>query len=65
MAKENGAPTASEKGKGKVEDGAVKEGKKAEDSKKDKDGKLVANGKGKGEPAEGQCPVFDIGSERS
>ena len=54
MAKENGAPTTTEKGKGKTEDGAVKDGKKLEDIKKDKDGKPLVNGKGKDEPDEGQ-----------
>ena len=53
MAKENGAPTAAEKGKGKLEEGAPKDGKQPEDSKKDKDGKPLVNGKGKDEPQEG------------
>ena len=54
MAKENGAPTAAEKGKGKAEDGAIKDGKKPEEVKKDKDGKPLVNGKGKDEPDEGR-----------
>ena len=53
MAKENGAPTAAEKGKGKAEDSAAKDGKKTEEPKKDKDGKPLPNGKGKDEPEEG------------
>ena len=54
MAKENGAPTAAEKGKGKAEEATDKNGiKKTDDVKKDKDGKPLANGKGKDEPDEG------------
>lgn len=54
MAKENGAPTAAEKGKGKVEDEMPSYGpKKQDDAKKDKDGKPIANGKPGDEPLEG------------
>ena len=53
MAKENGAPTAGEKGKGKAEESTTKDGKNLEEVKKDKDGKAVVNGKGKDEPDEG------------
>ena len=49
MVKENGAPTAAEKGKGKIDDGKSSDtGKKPDDTKKDKDGKALVNGK-KGE----------------
>lgn len=54
MAKENGAPTAAEKGKGKMEDGKPSDGvKKQDDTKKDKDGKPITNGKPGEEPLEG------------
>ena len=54
MAKENGAPSAAEKGKAKEETPA-KDGQKNDDSlKKDKDGKPLPNGDKKGEePEEG------------
>lgn len=56
MAKENGAPTAAEKGKGKATDEKPVDGqKKPEEVRKDKDGKSIANGtKGDG-PHEGIC----------
>ena len=55
MAKENGAPTAAEKGKGKMEDEKPsKSPKKQDDVKKDKDGKPIANGKPDEEPLEGR-----------
>jgi 26S proteasome regulatory subunit N1 len=55
MAKENGAPTAAEKGKGKVEEDKNANGeKKVEEVKKDKDGKPIVNGKKDDKPAEGQ-----------
>lgn len=55
MAKENGAPTAAEKGKGKIEDEKPSNGsKKQDDTKKDKDGKPIANGKPGEEPLEGR-----------
>ena len=54
MAKENGAPTAAEKGKGKMEDEKPSNSpKKQDDIKKDKDGKAIANGKPGEEPLEG------------
>ena len=54
MAKENGAPTAAEKGKGKMEDDKPSSSsKKQDDTKKDKDGKPIANGKPGEEPLEG------------
>lgn len=55
MAKENGQPTAEEKGKGKAVDKTVDTEKKPEEVKKDKDGKPIVNGK-KGEPEEGWHP---------
>ena len=54
MAKENGAPTAAEKGKGKMEDEKPSDGlKKQDDTKKDKNGKPIANGKPGEEHLEG------------
>lgn len=54
MAKENGAPSAAEKGKGKMKDEKpLDTGKKSEDKKKDKDGKPLVNGKKGAEPQEG------------
>lgn len=54
MTKENGEPTAADKGKGKMEeDKAVDGEKKADDQKKDKDGKPIVNGRKGEEPAEG------------
>jgi hypothetical protein len=54
MAKENGAPTAAEKGKGKaIEEKATDSHKKSEETKKDKDGKPIVNGTKGGEPEEG------------
>ena len=54
MAKENGAPTAADKGKGKMEDEKqANSPKKQDDTKKDKDGKPIANGKPGEEPLEG------------
>lgn len=54
MAKENGEPTPAEKGKGKMKDEKPVDGEeKPDNSKKDKDGKPIVNGK-KGEvPEEG------------
>ena len=55
MAKENGTPTAAEKGKGKMEDEKPSNSlKKEDDTKKDKDGKPIANGKPGDEPLEGK-----------
>ena len=54
MAKENGAPTAAEKGKGKMEDDQPSGSPKKQDGvKKDKDGKPIADGKPGDEPLEG------------
>lgn len=53
MAKENGAPIATEKGKGKMEDEKPSDGPKKQDDTKDKDGKPIANGKPGDEPLEG------------
>ena len=54
MAKENGEPTAAGKGKGKAVDEKPSEsGKKVEETKKDKDGKPIVNGKNGDEPQEG------------
>ena len=56
MAKENGTPTAAEKGKGKATDHKPADGqKKAEETKKDKDGKPIVNGTKGDEPQEGRC----------
>ena len=54
MAKENGRPTAEEKGKGKVVDEKATNGEKSEE-KLDKDGKPISGGKKGAElvPAEG------------
>lgn len=54
MAKENGGPTAAEKGKGKMVEKDVPGGKKQQEPAKDKDGKLLVNGKKGDEPQEGQ-----------
>ncbi len=55
MAKENGEPTAAEKGKGKATDEKPSEtGKKLEETKKDKDGKPIVNGKKGEDPQEGE-----------
>lgn len=54
MAKENGAPTAADKGKGKIEDDkGTSLSKKSDELKKDKDGKPIANGKKGDEPQDG------------
>ncbi len=54
MTKENGEPTAAEKGKGKMVDKETHESKKHEEANKDKDGKPTVNGKKGDEPQEGQ-----------
>ena len=54
MGKENGEPTAAEKGKGKIAEKDVAEHKKGEEPSKDKDGKPVVNGKKGDEPQDGQ-----------
>lgn len=54
MAKENGTPTAAEKGKGKATDEEPSNGqKKGDEVKKDKDGKPIQNGTKGEEPQEG------------
>lgn len=54
MSKENDAPSAAEKGKGKMEDDkSLDTGKKVDDKKKDKDGKPLGTGKKGEEPQEG------------
>lgn len=54
MSKEDGAPNAAEKGKGRMDDDKpLDTGKKPEDKKKDKDGKPLVNGKKGEEPQEG------------
>ena len=54
MAKESGAPTSANKGKGKmVDDNPSDISRKPEEIKKDKDGKPTVNGKKGEEPAEG------------
>ena len=53
MVKENGAPTAAEKGKNKLEDNKTSDtSKKPDDTKKGKDGKALVNGN-KGETKDG------------
>lgn len=60
MAKENGAPTAAEKGKGKATDEKPVDGqKRGDDAKKDKDGKPIANGTKGEQPQEGIYNVPD------
>ena len=55
MAKENGEPTAAEKGKGKADvEKPSDSSKKVEDVKKDKDGKPIVNGNKGDEPQEGE-----------
>ena len=54
MAKDDGKPTAAEKGKGKATDGkAVNGEEKKETSKTGSDGKPMVNGKKGEEPQEG------------
>lgn len=54
MTKQNGEPTAAEKGKGKMVDNETPEGKKQDSGNKVKDGKPTVNGKKGEEPKEGQ-----------
>lgn len=51
MAQEEKTPTAAEKGKGKAVDA---QSKKTDEAKKDKDGKVIANGKEDGDRKEGK-----------
>ena len=61
MAKENGAPTAADKGKGKTEEEKpIDKQKKVEDTKKDKDGKPIVNGTKGDEPEEGTLSLAMI-----
>ena len=54
MSKENEAPSAAEKGKGKMDDDkSLDTGKKVDDRKKDKDGKPLGKGDKGDEPQEG------------
>ena len=56
MARENGAPSAAEKGKAKAEEAKPQDKeKKSEEVKRDKDGKPIINGtKDNEEPVEGK-----------
>ena len=59
MAKENGAPTAEEKGKGKaVEKPTVDGEKKSQEVKKDKDGKPIKDGKDAKDLELAEGPLF-------
>jgi len=63
MVKENGAPTAAEKGKGKASDEKPLDGQKqGDEAKKDKDGKPIANGTKGEEPQEGTYNVPNLTS---
>lgn len=54
MSKESPAPSAAEKGKGKIEDDKPADAsKKVDETKKDKDGKPVMNGKKGEQPQDG------------
>ncbi|KAL8657574.1 MAG: hypothetical protein Q9226_001784 [Calogaya cf. arnoldii] len=59
MTKQNGEPTAAEKGKGKMVDNEAPDGKKQEDGNKDKDGKPIINGKKGDEPEEEELSEED------
>ncbi|KAL8817234.1 MAG: hypothetical protein Q9223_003901 [Gallowayella weberi] len=59
MTKENGEPTAAEKGKGKMVEKDASEGKKPDDGSKDKDGKPIVNGKKGEEPQEEELSEED------
>ena len=59
MAKENGEPTAAEKGKGKAVDKDMPDGKKQEEANKELNGKPLVNGKKGEEPQEGQYSTFE------
>ena len=59
MAKENGELTAAQKGKGKMVDNPTPNGdKQTDEGKKDKDDKLIVNGKKGDEPQEGRRPFL-------
>ena len=54
MSKENEAPSAADKGKGKMDDDkSLDTSKKIDDKKKDKEGKPLGKGKKGEEPQEG------------
>lgn len=64
MAKENGEPTAAEKGKGKaVDEKNVNGDKKGGDIKTDKDGLPIVNGKKGEDPKEGPATSCEWGPE--
>lgn len=64
MAKENGAPTAAEKGKGKAEEEKpIDNQKKFDEAKKDKDGKPTVNGTKGEEPEEGTDLTSQYGGQ--
>lgn len=66
MSKENGAPSAAEKGKGKIEDDkAADASKKVEETKKDKDGKPVVNGKKGKEPQDGTWHPCGLANQKT
>ena len=60
MAKENGEPKAAEKGKGKMKEDIKQNGEKAEEIKKDKDGKPIVIGKKGEESKDGTFTQFDL-----
>ena len=61
MAKENGEPTAAEKGKGKaVDEKTVNGDKKSGDVKTDKDGLPILNGKKGEDPKEGMVNLRQL-----
>lgn len=65
MAKENGEPTAAEKGKGKMVEKNASDGKKSDEVMKDRDDKPLMNGKKGDEPQEGSPPSSPLASCRS
>lgn len=66
MVKENGAPSAAEKGKGKMEEGkSSSSGKKSDETKKDKDGKPTVNGKKSDEPQDGMKGFLLLGYQNT
>lgn len=66
MSKENGAPSAAEKGKGKIEDDkAADASKKVDETKKDKDGKPVVNGKKGEQPQDGTWHPCRFGNQNT
>ncbi|KAI4259197.1 MAG: hypothetical protein LQ352_000871 [Teloschistes flavicans] len=59
MAKENGEPTAAEKGKGKMVEKNASDGKKSDEVMKDRDDKPLMNGKKGDEPQEEELSEED------